>query len=72
MLVISEAAYLERPGNPEPRNRRLRTGGFSGLAPYQNKYAATKRPSYDPEVFFLNMFKSVNPKSQSEHLKKLA
>jgi len=38
-LVVSEAAYLERPGSAEPRNRRLRTGRFSGLAPYDDKYA---------------------------------
>jgi porin len=39
VLVVSEAAYLERPGNAEPRNRRLRTGRFSELAPYDDKYA---------------------------------
>jgi porin len=39
VLLISEAAYLERPGDAEPRNRRLRTGRFSGLAPYDSKYA---------------------------------
>jgi porin len=38
-LLVSEAAYLERPGSAEPRNRRLRTGRFSGLAPYDDKYA---------------------------------
>jgi len=38
-LLVSEAAYLERPGDAEPRNRRLRTGRFSGLAPYDDKYA---------------------------------
>jgi porin len=38
-LVVSEVAYLERPGDAEPRNRRLRTGRFSGLAPYDDKYA---------------------------------
>src|SRR5712675_46566 len=39
VLIVSEAAYLERPGNAEPRNRRLRTGRFSELAPYDDKYA---------------------------------
>jgi porin len=39
LLVVSEAAYLERPGSAEPRNRRLRTGRFSELAPYDDKYA---------------------------------
>jgi porin len=39
MLVVSEAAYLERPGSAEPRNRRLRTGRFSELTPYVDKYA---------------------------------
>jgi porin len=39
VLVVSEAAYLERPGNAEPRNRRLRTGRFSELTPYDDKYA---------------------------------
>ena len=39
VLVVSEAAYLERPGSAEPRNRRLRTGRFSELAPYDDKYA---------------------------------
>src|SRR5258706_6773390 len=38
VLVVSEAAYSERPGNPEPRNRRLRTGPFSTLTPYDDKY----------------------------------
>jgi porin len=38
-LLVSEAAYLERPGSAEPRNRRLRTGRFSELAPYDDKYA---------------------------------
>jgi porin len=38
-LLVSEAAYLERPGSAEPRNRRLRTGRFSQLAPYDDKYA---------------------------------
>jgi porin len=38
-LLVSEAAYLERPGSAEPRNRRLRTGRFSGLEPYDDKYA---------------------------------
>jgi len=38
-LIVSEAAYLERPGNAEPRNRRLRTGRFSELTPYDDKYA---------------------------------
>src|SRR5260370_22962875 len=37
--IVSEAAYLERPGNAEPRNRRLRTGRFSELTPYDGKYA---------------------------------
>ncbi len=39
VLIVSEAAYLERPGNAEPRNRRLRTGRFSELTPYDDKYA---------------------------------
>jgi len=39
VLVVSEAAYLERPGNAEPRNRRLRTGRFSALTPYDDTYA---------------------------------
>src|SRR5258706_12314712 len=39
VLVVSEAAYLERPGNAEPRNRRLRTGRFSELTPHDDKYA---------------------------------
>jgi porin len=39
VLLVSEAAYLERPGNAEPRNRRLRTGRFSALTPYADKYA---------------------------------
>ena len=39
VLIVSEAAYLERPGNAEPRNRRLRTGRFSELPPYDDKYA---------------------------------
>jgi porin len=39
VLVVSEAAYLERPGGAEPRNRRLRTGRFSELTPYDDKYA---------------------------------
>jgi porin len=38
-LFVSEAAYLERPGNAERRNRRLRTGRFSELEPYADKYA---------------------------------
>jgi porin len=38
-LVVSEVAYLDRPGNAVPRNRRLRTGRFSELAPYDDKYA---------------------------------
>jgi len=38
-LIVSEAAYFERPGNAEPRNRRLRTGRFSELMPYDDKYA---------------------------------
>jgi porin len=39
VLIVSETAYLERPGNAEPRNRRLRTGRFSELTPYDDKYA---------------------------------
>src|SRR5258708_19937689 len=39
VLIVSEAAYLERPRNAEPRNRRLRTGRFSELTPYDGKYA---------------------------------
>jgi porin len=39
LLTIAEAAYLERPGPPEPRNRRLRIGRLSGLPPYQDKAA---------------------------------
>lgn len=38
-LVVAEAAYLERPGSAEPRNRGLRTGRFSELTPYDDKYA---------------------------------
>ena len=38
-LAVSEIAYLNRPGSAEPRNRRLRTGRFSELAPYDDKYA---------------------------------
>ena len=38
-LVVSEVAYLNRPGNAEPRDRRLRTGRFSELTPYVDKYA---------------------------------
>lgn len=39
LLAITEAAWLERPGPPEPRDRRLRIGRLSGLAPYRNKLA---------------------------------
>jgi porin len=39
VLLLSEAAYLYRPGDPMPRNRRLRTGRFSALPPYADKYA---------------------------------
>src|SRR5262249_49412797 len=39
-LLIAEAAYAGRPGGAaEPRNRRLRTGRFSGLPPYDDKIA---------------------------------
>jgi porin len=39
LLAIAEAAYLERPGPPEPRNRRLRVGRLSNLPPYEDKLA---------------------------------
>src|SRR5262249_6580193 len=37
--LLGEVAFLNRPGDPEPRSRRVRTGRFAGLAPYQDKYA---------------------------------
>jgi porin len=39
VLLITEAAYLDRPGDPARRNRRLRTGRFSDLSAYDSKYA---------------------------------
>ena len=38
-LLVSEAAWLERPEEVLRRSGRLRTGRFAELAPYEDKYA---------------------------------